>query len=377
MNAEILTIGTEILLGEITDTNTGFLARSLASIGVNVFRTNSVGDNKKRIAEAIREILSRVDLIITTGGLGPTVDDPTREAAALALKRQVVFHPELWEAIKKYFADHGRTASENNKRQAYLPEGAAAIMNPVGTAPAFLIETEAGILISLPGVPFEMEYLMKNSVLPAIRSRVDVSGIIQARLLHTAGIGESVIDTKIAEFETYSNPTVGLAAHGGQVDIRLTARADSEEEAQNMLDSMEEKIRQRLGNIIYGVDAVTLEEAALQPFLETNQKISVIESGLNGLLAAKLSRFPEAYQAGIVYPPKGLADFKNEASTFSRQFEADAVFFAHLVSGKEHVLTLGFQTREQETIRERRFSSPPEIAAHRACNLALDFLRSN
>jgi hypothetical protein len=221
-----------------------------------------------------------------------------------------------------------------------------------------------------------MEYLMKNSILPAIQSRVENSGIIQARLLHTSGIGESIIDTQIAEFETYSNPTVGLAAHGGQVDIRLTASADSEEEAQHMLDSMEDKIRQRLGDIIYGVDAVTLEEAALQPFLESNHKISVIESGLNGLLASKISRFPEAYQAGLVLPPKSLADFKREASHMSRQLEGDAVFFAHLDSGKEHVLTLELQTREQVTNHERSFSSPLEIAAYRACNIALDFLRS-
>jgi len=151
--AEILTIGTEILLGEIVDTNSRHIARALRDAGIDLFWTSTVGDNPERIAEAIRAGLDRSEIIITTGGLGPTVDDPTREAVAMAFGVKTVFKEELWQQVIDRFTRFGRTPTENNKRQAYIPEGASAIENPVGTAPAFMMETDTQVVISLPGVP--------------------------------------------------------------------------------------------------------------------------------------------------------------------------------------------------------------------------------
>jgi molybdenum cofactor synthesis domain-containing protein len=155
--AEVITIGTELLLGVIQDTNTSFIAKTLNSAGIDIFHASMIGDNEERIALEIRAALKRADIIITTGGLGPTIDDPTRDAVALAFNRRTEFKPELWDQILARFKAYGRTPTENNKRQAFIPEGAVAIPNPVGTAPAFYIEENHKILFSLPGVPSEMK----------------------------------------------------------------------------------------------------------------------------------------------------------------------------------------------------------------------------
>src|SRR4030043_1486414 len=163
-SAEIITIGTELLLGEIVDTNSAFLARSLRDAGIDLFRETTVGDNIRRIAQAIQQSLARSDIVITTGGLGPTVDDPTREAVAQAVGVETEFHAELWEQIRERFKRFGRIPTQNNRRQAYVPKGAKAIENPVGTAPIFILEHGSQVIVSLPGVPSEMEYLMVHEV---------------------------------------------------------------------------------------------------------------------------------------------------------------------------------------------------------------------
>ncbi|MGD2028138.1 MAG: competence/damage-inducible protein A, partial [Anaerolineales bacterium] len=170
-SAEILTIGTEILLGEIVDTNSRYIARTLRDHGVDIYWLSTVGDNPARIAEAMQQGMQRSEIILSTGGLGPTIDDPTREAAALALGTQTEFRPELWQQVQDRFARFGRTPTENNKRQAFVPQGAIAIENPVGTAPAFIGETEKNALICLPGVPREMEHLMQHAVIPYLQKR--------------------------------------------------------------------------------------------------------------------------------------------------------------------------------------------------------------
>ena len=234
-SAEIISIGTELLLGEIVDTNAPYLARLLRDIGVDLYRKTTIGDNTKRIAQIIQESLQRCDIIITTGGLGPTVDDPTREAVALAVGVPTEYRPELWDQIQARFQRYGRLPTENNRRQAFIPQGAVPVENQVGTAPAFIVDREEKIIISLPGVPREMEYLMQNQFLPYLRQRFDLHGIIKARVIHTAGIGESQIDEMIGDLETLSNPTIGLLAHSGQVDVRITAKANSENEADQMI----------------------------------------------------------------------------------------------------------------------------------------------
>jgi len=252
--AEVIAIGTELLLGQIQDTNTAYIARTLNASGIDIFRATMIGDNENRIAAIINETLQRADIVITTGGLGPTVDDPTRNAVALAYGVENVFHPELWEEIQERFRAYGRAPSENNKRQAFLPQGSVVIHNPVGTAPAFYIEKNEKMLFSLPGVPSEMKTLLHDEVVPHILNKFKLESSIVTRVLHTIGIGESSVDELVAELETLSNPTLGLAAHPGQVDIRITAKARTRQEALTLIEPVETKVRVLLGERIYGAD---------------------------------------------------------------------------------------------------------------------------
>lgn len=288
-SAEIVTIGTELLLGEIVDTNSAYLARKLRDLNIDIFRTSTVGDNPQRIAEILQETMARADIIITTGGLGPTVDDPTREAVALALGVGTEFRAELWQQIIDRLARFGRTPTENQKKQAYVPIGAIGIQNPVGTAPAFIALKGSKCIISLPGVPREMEYLTENEVLPYLRKTYQLKGLIKARVLHTAGIGESIVDEKIEALEKLGNPTVGLAAHHGRVDIRITAKADAEDQADNLIAGVEQQIRSLLAKDIYGVDGETLAGSVLPMLTRNNWPLVSLEAGTNGTLSQTLA----------------------------------------------------------------------------------------
>jgi len=287
-SAEIITIGTEILLGEIVDTNTRHIARALRELGIDLYRTVTIGDNLDRIAEAIRNSMQRAEIVITTGGLGPTVDDPTREAVARAAGVGIEFREDLWLQVRSTIARYGRLPTENQKRQAYIPQGSIAISNPVGTAPAFIVETERNAVISLPGVPREMELLLHESVIPYLQKRFGVSQIIKVRLLHTSGMGEGVIDDKIGDLEKLSNPTVGLAAHNGVVDIRLAAKAEKESQADQMIAVIETDIRARLGEVIFGVDEDTLEEITLAAIQKRGWDLTVAGYGLTESILRRL-----------------------------------------------------------------------------------------
>jgi competence/damage-inducible protein CinA-like protein len=284
-SAEIITIGTEILLGEIVDTNSAYLARHLRDQNIDVFRTATIGDNVERIASIIRETLARTQIIITTGGLGPTVDDPTREAVALAFGVEMEFRPDLWDQIVERMSRFGRIPGENQKRQAYIPKGAIPIKNDVGTAPAFIVEQGDKCVISLPGVPREMEYLSENEIIPYLKQRYQLSGLIKARVLHSAGMGESLIDEQIGEFELLSNPTVGLAAHYGNVDIRITAKAENSQQADQLIADVEKAIREKLGRAVYGADDETLQEVVLTALTRKNWTLAVVEVDSGGELA--------------------------------------------------------------------------------------------
>ena len=257
--AEIVTIGTELLLGEIFDTNSRFLAREFRHNGIDLYRLQTIGDNASRISALIQEALQRADIVITTGGLGPTVDDPTRLAVAEAFNTQLVFHPELLVDIEERMKKLGRKLSQNQKKQAYIPEPAQAIHNSVGTAPAFYVENNGKIVICLPGVPSEMEYLWNFSVLPLLKQKFELSESIIVRKLKTYGIGEGVIDDLIGDLEESLNPTVGLSAHFGFVDIRISAKSGSKETALEMIAEMETRIRKVLPDVIFGVDEDSIE----------------------------------------------------------------------------------------------------------------------
>ena len=292
INSEIIAIGTEILLGEITDTNSVFIARALRDIGINLYYMTSVGDNENRIAEAIRIAMSRADVVITCGGLGPTIDDMTRQAVALATDRSLTFHQTLLDAIAERFAGFRAQMTENNRRQAYLPDSSIVIENPVGTAPSFIIEHQGRVVISLPGVPREMKFLMNEKVIPYLKERYNLgSGIIKARVLRTAGIGESLLDSEIgSSILELANPTVGLAAHAGQVDVRITAKADTTAIADGMIAEIEEQIRARVGKYIFGVDTDEIENVLVSLLLSQDLNVAISETGVGAPIGKRLEK---------------------------------------------------------------------------------------
>jgi len=375
--AEIITIGTEILLGEIVDTNTRYLSRKLREQGIDLYRQTTVGDNIDRIAQAIQNSLSSADIIITTGGLGPTVDDPTRQAVALAVGVQTEFRDELWEQVKERYLRFGRTPTENNKRQAYVPQGAIAVENPVGTAPAFIVEIEDCSIIALPGVPREMEHLMDITIIPYLRQRLDLHAVIKARVIHTAGVGESQIDNVIGDLELLGNPTVGLAAHSGRVDVRITAKADSEENAQAMIQEIEGQLRQRLGDWIFGADQESLEQVALTHLGSKGWELAVVEAGLNGELIHRLASTRGPFSGGEVLTNPLNADYLLQIIESYRQAHlVDVVMGVTLHPGEEQqIIYLAVITPDGEQQIPLSYGGPPGYAATWAVNQSLDLIR--
>jgi len=384
-SAEIITIGTEILLGEIIDTNARYLARKLRDAGVDLYRKTTVGDNPARIAAAIREALERCDMIITTGGLGPTVDDPTREAVALAAGVPTEFRPELWDQIQARFRRYGRQPTENNRRQAFVPAGAIAVENPVGTAPAFIVELGPRSIICLPGVPSEMEYLLEHAVLGYLQIRFPGAAVIKARVLHTAGVGESQIDDLIGDLERLSNPTVGLAAHSGQVDVRITAKAGSEAEADDMIANVEAETRLRLGDMIYGVDADTLEAIILQALQSRGWTLAAVEYNLGGLLLNRLSSAAQQLGdapgaafaggelvAGLSDPAELLACVT--AARRARQVDV-GLGIAVLPGPERQEAHLAIVTPHRQELASRPYGGPPVYAPRWAVHHGFDLLR--
>lgn len=288
IQAEIVAIGTEILLGEITDTNSVFLARQLRDLGINLYFMTSVGDNQQRITDAIRIALSRADIVITCGGLGPTVDDMTRQAVAQATNRSLVFHQHLLDMIAARFATFRSQMSENNLQQAYVPEDAIIVENPVGTAPAFIVGYDGKYVISLPGVPREMKFLMQQSIEPFLRSHFHL-GVIKARVLRTAGIGESLLDSTIGkDLLEAGNPTIGLAAHAGQVDVRITAKAETEAIVEEMIRQTEVLVRDRIGDHIFGIEQDQIESVVAQLLRIQKSRLTLVEVGVGQPIANAL-----------------------------------------------------------------------------------------
>ena len=290
MHAEIVMIGTELLLGEIVDTNANRLALALRDIGLDLYYKTTVGDNLARMTEVLNLALDRSDVIITSGGIGPTVDDVTRQAVADATGRKLVYSTELEAEIAARFSRFGRPMADNNKRQAYIPEGATPLTNPVGTAPCYLSEdvNGRGCIISLPGVPRELDHMMENTVIPLLIERMGGIKVTRVRVLRTCAVGESNVDRGIGDLMTAGNPTVGLAAHVGQTDVRITAKADTEAEADTLVAGMEAKLRERLGVAVYGVGKVTVAEVVGDLMQGKSLKLGVVDTLTGGQLARDL-----------------------------------------------------------------------------------------
>jgi len=290
MQAEVLAVGSELLLGQIVDTNSAVIARHLAAIGLNLFYKTTVGDNLPRVAEALRHALGRSQVVLTTGGIGPTADDITREAVAAATGRELVFSEHLMAQIEAFFTARGFRLSPSNRRQAFIPAGAIPVENPVGTAPAFIVEVGDQCVITLPGVPREMEYLLVNRVIPYLRGRYGIKGEIRLRVLKVVGLGESRVGEMIADFmEKGRNPTVGTLAHLGQVDLRIAAKGTDAAEAEALIAPVEEEIRRRLGDLIFGADSDTLESQISARLNAMGARVGLAELGSGGVVGERLA----------------------------------------------------------------------------------------
>ena len=377
--AEIVTIGTELLLGEIQDTNSRFIARTLRDIGIDLYRLTTVGDNVQRITFTLTEALMRADVVITTGGLGPTVDDPTRQAVADVFNVPLVYREDLWEQILDRFRFYQRTPTENNRRQAYIPANAIAIPNKVGTAPAFAIELGVKTIISLPGVPREMEYLMNNYVIAYLKERYHLKDeIILPWVIHTVSKGESSIDEIIGEMEKLSNPTVGLLAHPGQTDVRVTAKASSAEEAQKMMAPVLAEIRQKLEEFIYGENEDTIQSVVASKLIDHDKRIIVIETGTDAIVFKALAEhLDEKNLTGELLDVNiNHETFKTLMKEYQVIKQADLVL-GLMLSSQEEEQELYIALLENESITEykRLYGGPAGDARRWALNVSLDLVR--
>jgi nicotinamide-nucleotide amidase len=388
MRAEIVTTGTELLLGQIDDTNATFLARQLRALGIDLFFRTTVGDNEQRIAQALELALARADLVITTGGLGPTVDDVTREAVARATGRPLVLFPDLLAQIETFFHGIGATMSENNRRQAHLPEGCIPIENPVGTAPGFIVEEEQGTIITLPGVPRELYHLMEHTVAPYLQQRLGRRDVLVTRILRTVAVGESRVDQAIADLETSANPTVGLSAHPGQTDVRIVAKASTEAEAEALVADFEARIRQRLGAAIYATGDATLEAVIADVLRQKQATIAIAETVTQGDLSRRLASQPDVFHGGVVTENSSRLASQLSLGQAELRGEAGAVLLADAVRqawGASHGLSVLAQEPEwtwvavaaedEAETRRFRFRGRDRRAQYWTTTLALEFLR--
>lgn len=300
--AEIVSIGSELLLGQIVDTNSAWIAERLTDIGVDLHYTTVVGDNPGRMKSVISQALKRSDVVITGGGLGPTQDDLTRQVIARATGRKLVRAPSLLEDIERRFRRRGFIMTPNNERQADIPEGAIAVHNPNGTAPSFIVDDPNGRIVALPGVPHELKWLFDNEVVPYLRRTFNLSETITYRVLKVGNLGESNVDDRIGHLIAESrNPTVGVLAHPGQVDVRIAAKASSVEEANKLIDPVEAEVRRLLGGHVFAVDAETLEDVVGKLLDRENATIAVYEDITAGLVAGKLRQAsPDRFVEGVI-----------------------------------------------------------------------------
>ena len=301
--AEIVAIGSELLLGQIVDTNSTWMAQQLTALGVNLFYKSVVGDNPERMKEVLTRALERADVVITSGGLGPTQDDLTREVVAEVTGRKLILHQPFLEQIMHRFRSRGFIMTPNNERQAYMPEGAIPVTNPNGTAPSFIVEDPRGSVFVLPGVPFELKWLFENQVAPYLRQKFSLNEIITYRVLKVAELGESRVDDLMGHFIANSkNPTVGVLAHPGQVDIRIAAKAPSKEEAMKLIAPVEAEMRQLIGKHIFAADEDTIENTVGRLLREKQKTIAVCEDLTGGMVTDRLQEADrERFFEGIIY----------------------------------------------------------------------------
>lgn len=385
MQAETIAIGSELVLGELVDTNSAHIARELRTLGLPVKLMSAVGDEEPLIVAQLQQAMARSTVIFTTGGLGPTEDDKTRQAVATATGRPLVFQPALLAQIEARFARFGRKMAENNHQQAYVPDGAIAIENPVGTAPVFIVDEGECVIVSLPGVPREMKHLLETEIKPWLRQRFNLTGVVKVRTLHVAGMGESDLDVIVRDLEQSQNPEVGLSAHIGVIDIRITARAETEAEADALIAGIETQARERVGERIFGVDGETLAGVALAGLAARGETVASIEAGTDGKLMSELTRADagqERYVQGRLLPPLHVPLAKEQmvqlALDMARNHNADyglACLVAEFEGGYEIGTVIAHAPTGQHKAHVRSYQGYVAYARDWSVHACLDLLR--
>ncbi|HXO18028.1 MAG TPA: competence/damage-inducible protein A [Candidatus Dormibacteraeota bacterium] len=304
-SVELVAVGTELLLGQLTDTNTAFVAQRLAEAGVDVHATHAVGDNRERIAALIRDALERADGLVTTGGLGPTIDDLTKEAVCDALDLDVELYEPALRQMEAIFASVGRPMRPNNRKQAELPRGSHPLDNPNGTAPGFIAFARSGKFVAcMPGVPREMKRMLVEQVVPFLRERLGTGEAIYTRIVHTIALGESEIDHRIADlFRSSENPKIAVLAHDFRADVKIMAKTASAPAAEAMIEPLQQEIERRLEGYVFGRDATTPASAIHALLQARGQTLAVAESCTGGRIAAAMTSVAgssQSFVGGIV-----------------------------------------------------------------------------
>lgn len=309
--AEIITIGDELLYGSITDTNAAYLGQRLTELGIEPCWATSVGDDRERIEHALEHAVFRADVVLVTGGLGPTHDDITKDAIARVASRRLVFHPEILDRIQAMFDRRGIPMPESNRVQAFVPEGAEVLDNPIGTAPGFMLQHERATVFVMPGVPGEMTKMMAEQVTPRLADRAG-GRIILHRMLKSCGVGESTLFEHIGDLiASATDVRVASLPQTTGVNLRLTVHAATREEAQTRIAALETRILERAGRFFYGADEETLEEVVGRMLKERGMTIAVAESCTGGLIADMLTNVP----GSSAYFERGIVAYSNKAKT--------------------------------------------------------------
>lgn len=307
LKAEILAVGTELLLGDIVNTNAQFISKALAELGIDVYFQTVVGDNESRLYSAIETAFSRADIVISTGGLGPTSDDLTKETVAKYFNINLYLDETILSGIKCFFMKLNKEMTPSNKKQALVPEGAIILQNDKGTAPGLIVESEKKTVIMLPGPPVEAEHMFCNYAMPYLREKS--GGVFVSRVLRLCGIGESAAEESVSDLVKNNNPSVASYAKNYETIFRITAGADSREAAEKMLNPVADEIYKRLGEYIYAEGETTLAQTVVNMLLEKNITISLAESCTGGMLAASFTDIPGVSSIFL----EGAVTYSNEA----------------------------------------------------------------
>ncbi len=311
MRAEVVSVGTELLLGQIVDTNAAFLARALSDLGISVYRRTTIGDNHDRLLGALRDALAGNDAVITIGGLGPTEDDITRDVLAEAMGDTLRWDERIAHRLQAFFRARNVPMVESNLRQALVPTNGRPIDNPNGTAPGLLFELNGKVGIALPGPPNEFIPMVENHVVPYLREKTGGKGTIRSRTLRICGMGESMVEDRLRDLISGQNPTVATYAKLGEVHVRVTARADDAETADRMIAGRAAQVEERLGDYIYGYDEEPLEAAVVKLLTERGLTVATAESCTGGMLASRITEVPGS---SVVFPG-GVVSYSNDAKT--------------------------------------------------------------